>query len=163
MILRCVSLMLTLTLISPPESDSCKKRYCSTGYWNWDGRCAVDELIDAVNQTQSSLLAASSEVLPVALDAQPCCPSVKASLLFCLFLFMFCPKKIQNFSATYWILNIYSLGYHRPTLVLNFSCGRGSSRCNRRLCNFFVQFVIGLADTVSALLLFLVCWQTRQL
>lgn len=39
----------------------------------------ADELVDAVNQTQSTLLVASEEVFPVAADAWSHCPTVKAS------------------------------------------------------------------------------------
>ena len=39
----------------------------------------TDELVDAVNQVQSSLLVASEEVFSVAAEAQSRCPTVKAS------------------------------------------------------------------------------------
>jgi len=41
----------------------------------------TDELVDAINQTQSMLLVASEEVLPVAAEARKHCPTVKASTL----------------------------------------------------------------------------------
>jgi len=41
----------------------------------------ADELVGAINQTQSTLLAASEEVLPVAVEARRRCPTIKASAL----------------------------------------------------------------------------------
>jgi len=41
----------------------------------------VDELLSAINQTQSTLLAASEEVLPVAVEARRRCPTIKASAM----------------------------------------------------------------------------------
>ena len=51
----------------------------------------ADELVDAVNQTKSTLLVASEEVFPVAADALSHCPTVKASWSW-VFLSIVCLK-----------------------------------------------------------------------
>jgi len=40
----------------------------------------ADELVDAITQTGSTLLAASEEVLPVAVEARQRCPTIEVSV-----------------------------------------------------------------------------------
>ena len=56
----------------------------------------TDELVDAVNQVQSSLLVASEEVFSVAAEAQSRCPTVKASRLLCceVFYWFVCQSRL---------------------------------------------------------------------